>query len=350
MCYHVIHAVDTEGVYGMYNEGVKRDFINAFGMDKWKFRWATATFNSVERAEEKLGKDIAEMTADEVGTALGSSDVTSSATLANRIPFIARYKSWCIDNGIPAVLVRSSDIHVNISDNIRDTMVYSASNLLSIVNEAFPEKSANDSKCIYKAHLWFAFSGMQDLDSVRVRVSDIDFNQCSVFLDNRMYFFSELGKRDIRHACEMLRFDRIVNGKSRSFKREDGDKVLRGRETKNGPADDRSYLVKTLRSAVRFGFSESGHPGMSYIRIRKSGIFSESFSREARGVPVNFYQVAHDDFVFDGKTATAGQTKQKILRRLILSYEKDYEAWKRAFENELKHDFGLENIPHQFEW
>ena len=65
---------------------------------------------------------------------------------------------------------------------------------------------------------------------------------------------------------------------------------------------------------------------------------------------MSFYQIAHDDFVFEDKQPTAGQTKQKILRRLILAYEKDYEAWKRAFEQDLKKDFGLEELPHQFDW
>lgn len=334
----------------MYNEGRKARFMNAFGMDNWKFRWATATFNSVEHMEEELGRDIAEMTAEEVGEALATSDVISSATLSNRIPFIVRYKAWCSEQGFPTVLVSTGEIHVDVSDNIRDTMVYSSEHLSHILEISFPEKTQNDSKCIYKAHLWLAYSGMQDLDSVKVRVSDVDLNQCSVFLNNRMYFFPEAGRRDVKHACEMEVFDRVINGKPRSFRREDSDRILRGRLTKNQVCDEKSYLVKTLRSAVRVGFIESGHAGMSYIRVRKSGIFREAFWREAKGLPVSFYQIAHDDFVFEGKQPTAGQTKQKILRRLILVYEKDYEAWKRAFENELKEDFGLEKLPHQFEW
>ena len=314
----------------MYNEGRKNDFINAFGMDRWKFRWATATFNSVERMERKLGKDIADMTADEVGEALATSDIISSATLSNRIPFIVRYKTWCVENGFSAIPVSSGDIHADVSKTIRNTMVYSPDNLHRILDESFQERSENDSKCIYKAHLWFAYAGMQDLDSVRVRVSDIDFNQCSVFIDNRMYFFPDVGRRDVKHACEMKTFDRIVNGKPRSFRREDNDKVLRGRIVTNKSIDDRSYLVKTLRPAVKVGFSSSGNNGMSYIRIRKSGIFREAFRREVKGIPVNFYPIAHDDFVFDGKQPTAGQTKQKILRRAILSYEKDRPPGKRS--------------------
>ena len=98
---------------------------------------------------------------------------------------------------------------------------------------------------------------MQDLDSVRVRISNVDLNQCSVFLDNKMYFFPEEGRRDVKHACEMKTFDRLVNGKPRSFRREDSDKVLRGRLMTGKVIDDKSYLMKTLRSAVRLGCIES---------------------------------------------------------------------------------------------
>ena len=323
--------------------------MQANGLDQWKFRWASSTFNSVEHMEEKLGKDIAEMTADEVGKALATSDIISSSTLSNRIPFIVRYKLWCAEQGYPSLVVESGDIHVDVSDNIRETMVCSEKELAKILEQGFPELSANDSKCIYKAHLWLGFAGMQDLDSVRARVSDVDFNQNSVFLDNKMYYFPQEGKRDIRHACEMKVFDRVMDGKPRSFRRSYDDRILRGRITKK-VIDDKQYLVKTLRCSVRLGMIAAGRAGMSYIRIRRSGIFREAFKREVKGIPVNFFQVAHDDFVFEGKHATQGQTKQKILRRIILAYEKDYEAWKRAFEKELLEEFKLDKLPHQFDW
>lgn len=88
--------------------------------------------------------------------------------------------------------------------------------------------------------------------------------------------------------------------------------------------------------------------------FRPAVVFSNDignkYSPNVVALPLSSCQIAHDDFVFEGKRPTAGQTKQKILRRLILGYEKDYEAWKRAFEQDLKKDFGLDKLPHQFEW
>ena len=334
----------------MYNEERKSAFMENNGLDHWKFKWATSVFNTVEHYERELGIDIAEMTAEEVSKALVTSDITSHATISNRTSFIVRYKEWCAEHGFKSVHIDAADVHVDFSDNIRETMVCSEKQLVSIFEKAFPEKSENDSKCIYKAHLWLGYAGMQDLDTVRVRSSDIDFNQCAVFLDNKMYYFPEEGKRDIRHASEMEVFVRVVNGKPRTFRRSDGDTILRGRIMTNREIDDKAYLAKTLRSAVQVGFVSSGYSGMSFVRVRRSGIFREAFRREVKGIPVNFYEVGHDDFVFTGKKPTQGQTKQKILRRIILTYEKDYEAWKRAFEKELKEEFGLTEIPHQFEW
>lgn len=333
----------------MYNEERKKEFISSGSMDQWKYHWAENVFNAVEPSEILLGKDVAEMSADEVSAALVKSDIVSSSTISNRVPFIARYKVWCADHGYPSLIVQSSEIHVDVSGNIRDAMVYSPQQLKDILEKSFPERSENDSKCIYKAHLWLGFAGMQDLDTVRVRGTDIDFRKNAVYLGKRMYYFSELGKRDIRHAAEMKVFERIVDGKPRTFRRMEGDEILRGRITKH-EIDDRQYLTKTLRCSTMSGFRSAGYGGMSFIRIRKSGIFHEMFRREASGIPVNFYEVGYDDFVFDGRKATRGQTKQKVLRRIILGYEKDYEAWKRAFEPELKKEFGLDEIPHQFDW
>lgn len=328
----------------MYNEERKLRFMDDTGMDGLKRTFACTVFNVIEPKEVELDKDLAEFSADEVGSALATSDVVSSNTLTNRLPFVVRYKNWCAEQGFDARTMATSEIKVDLSDIIRRIMVPNPARLKEILDIAFKETTAQDSKCIYKAHLWMGFAGMQDLDTIRVRTGDINYRECSIFLDNRMYFFPREGLRDIKRAVDLSAMERLFDGKIRTFRRADGDRVLRGRKLQR-EITDKQYLMKTLRPATGYWFRSAGFDGMSFARIRKSGIFYEMFKREIKGIPVNFYEVGNDDFVFEGKKPTPGQTKQKILRRIIFGYEKDYAAWKRAFAEELKQEFGIDKIP-----
>lgn len=328
----------------MYNEERKLRFMADTGMGGLKYTFAYTVFSIIEPKEIELGRDLAEMTADEVGDALATSDVVSSNTLTNRIPFIVRYKNWCAEQGFDTITMASGDINVDLSGIIRRIMVPNPARLKEILDIAFRETTEQDSKCIYKAHLWMGFAGMQDLNTVGVRAGDINYRECSIFYENRMYFFPKEGLRDIKQANELTVIERLFDGKVRTFRRAEGDKVLRGRKLQREVSDDR-YLVKTLRPAVGHWFNLAGFSGMSFARVRKSGIFYEMFKREVKGIPVNFYEIGNDDFVFEGKKPTPGQTKQKILRRIIFGYEKDYAAWKRAFAEELTKEFGIDKIP-----
>ena len=90
---------------------------------------------------------------------------------------------------------------------------------------------------------------------------------------------------------------------------------------------------------IQQGFKRIGHGGMSFNRVRKSGIFYGMFEREGYGFPVNFAQGAMDDYQDGDYKESKGNPKQKIIRRIMLNYERDYAAWKHAFEQELLEEF-----------
>lgn len=327
----------------MYNSDRKFQFMDETGATEKESLWISAAFKCTAILENELNKDIALMTADEVSKALAASGVISSVTMANRIPLIVRYKHWCYDKGFETVLVRSGDIHVDMSDNIRDTMVFSPSNLARVVNQSFPDSGPKSSACIYRAYLWFGFAGMYPEDAASVRVSDVDLNRKMVSYNNRWYELKDEGIRDIRRACKLNEFVRERNGKQILFKREDNDRVLRGRKLKKEiPVS--SYVRSTLRPRIQLGFSNAGYGGMSFLRVRRSGIFYGMLIRELKGFEVNFYTIAYDDFDYGHRDEDVTPTR-KSLRRSILMYERDYASWKKAFENDLMQEFKIKQIP-----
>lgn len=330
----------------MYNEERKVQFIQECGLEAQRALWVATTFNNTGLMEEELGKDLAELTAEEVGDALATTGIVSSMTIGNRIPLVVRYKNWCAEKGFPTVIVKTSEIRVDISDNIRDSMVYSASQLAGLLQLAFPDTSKKSVKCIYRAYLWMGFAGMQQVDAASVRVSDVDLKSGMIHFQNRWYTIPHEGMHDLRKVCKETEFVRIMRGKEVVFRREEGDRILRGNRLKK-QATVQSYVRDTLRSTVQAGFKNIGHDGMSFLRIRKSGIFCEMFGREVHGLAVNFAPVAHDDYLAGDHVESKANPKQKVVRRIMLAYERDYAAWKNAYSDELMELYGLHEMPAQ---
>ena len=329
------------------NEDSKQQFISDTKTTKQNEQWIAGLFRSVIHAEEEFGKDLADMNADEVNKALASSDVISSITIANRIPFVVRYKHWCADHGFGALIISADELNVDLSDNIRDTMVATPASLSHALDMAMKPTNPDSAMYIYRAFLWMGFAGLYSDDAIKVRDSDVDFRQRRILFNNRWYMIPDEGIEDLKRAARIESFCRIdtESGKIRHFRRSEGDLIMRGQNPRNEALSDRQYVRSTLTYVIADRFTSAGYSGMSFNRIRKSGIFFRTLQSELKGFPVNFYEVGHDDYIHTGKVETAGQTKQKILRRTILSYEKDYEAWKIAFETALKEAFSVDKIP-----
>lgn len=328
----------------MYNSDRKTQFINELGLEGGNVVWATSVFNNTDAIESRLSKDLAEFTAEEVGLAIANNGVMSSVTISNRVPLVVRYKKWCASHGFPAVVINSDNVTVDVSGNVRDTMVYSPTQLSSILMEAFPDTNKKSSKCVYRAYLWLGFSGMTSEEAVSVRNSNVDLRNRIVNLNNRWYMIPDEGINDIKAVCKAKEFVRIMRGAKVSFPRDDGDKILRGRKLKK-KITDKGYIRETLRPTVQLGFKNVGKSGMSFLKIRKSGIFYEMFRREVQGLIANFASVAYDDYVSGDYKESDSNPKQKIVRRIMLTYERDYAAWKNAFSTELKEAFSVESLP-----
>lgn len=331
----------------MYNERQKIRFLDDVGLAETTRGWAITVFNSTEKLESEYDMDIARMTADDTGRALCYSSIMSASTFANRASFIIKYKKWCNDNGIDSILISSKDIKMDLTDSMRTSMIYSPSQLRDITLEAFPDKDGLRSMApAYRAMLWFAFAGIYDIDAATIKDSDVNFDARVVNVNGRWYELHEYSIKDIRSAIKVDAFDRrMSDGSIHTFRRADGDTILRGRKLKRDISPER-YVEKTLRSVVNVAMTSIGKPGMSYIKVRKSGIYYNMLMREVRGFHVNFYTVAHDDF--DHSTnhdSPTPEAKQKMISRTVLNYLRDYAAWKKAFEKELRNEFNVNKLP-----
>ena len=329
----------------MYNSGQKNAFLDSIHLESGKRNWAIDIFNTTENMEVERGVDLAMLSGEDVGTALCSTGATSSVTITNRVPFIVRYKKWCADNGIDAVVLESSDIVYDISDNLRDMMVCSPGQLDYVARRAFPDQGGLRTMApVYRSYLWLAFSGMFEVDAVQVRERDINLRDLVVNVQGRWYELQPEAIPDIKAAIKLDEIDRNMSGKIKVYHRADGDEIIRGRKIKKVLTPEQ-YVMKTLRATVHGAMKEIGRNGMSYVKIRKSGLFYGMLSRELKGFTPNFYTIACDDYDRDKHKEVTPVIRQRTISRGVRGYKRDYELWKKAFESELKEEFKVEKLP-----
>ena len=331
----------------MYNSEQKNRFMDAINLPSDKRSWARVIFDTTQKMEEDRGVDLAMLSGEDVGNALCSTGAMSSITIKNRIPFVIRYKKWCAENGIDTVVIKPYEIVVDFSDSIRETMVYSPLNLFDIIHRAFPDKEGVKTVApIYRAYLWFAFAGLYEVDAAQVKSKDINFRACVVHYGGRWYQLQPEGLDDIRAAINLDACERVMeNGEIRRFRRAEGDEVIRGRRLSKTISPER-YVLKTLRTTIQTYFKQAGHPGMSYVKIRKSGLFYQMLDREVHGMAVNFYTFAVDDFERDKHSDNVSENmRRRMITRTANGYKQDYISWKKAFTNELKEEFDIDKLP-----
>ena len=82
----------------MYNAEVKKSFLNTI-VNENSYKTYVTIFNKIEEMESTFGKDVCEMSVDEIMTVL---DLNTGTRFTNGIQMISMLKSyvdWCIQNG-----------------------------------------------------------------------------------------------------------------------------------------------------------------------------------------------------------------------------------------------------------
>lgn len=84
----------------MYNEEIKRKFFEDDLYKKIKCGSSDVLFAELSEFESKIGKDVYQMTYEEIKEAVNSIDFLESGTLNKSISTLKSYAKWCAQNGV----------------------------------------------------------------------------------------------------------------------------------------------------------------------------------------------------------------------------------------------------------
>lgn len=334
----------------MFHSEIKERFILEYSASvntKATLRWI---FEAAEVFECRFNADIAQMEESPLQALMDEICGISSRSGETVFYLVQEYIRWCRRNRIfPSISDAIMKVRVGSVEKIRRYMVANPAHLLITLDAIFPNVDTNSIEYTYRSHLWMAFSGLLDHESIRVSHNYVDFGAMCIRCPWREepYPIYQESLNDLRQACTLTEFiePRGANGVIK--KRADGHLVVRGKVTRKTMEE---YLRSTLRQSLvhaanvlqdAYRENQSDIPrlisyNISYRRVWLSGVFFRAYHYEQMGGDPDeiFTSIVRYQMASKGEnhyTLGAKRTMQKIFYSNIIHFRKDYISWKSAF-------------------
>lgn len=317
----------------MYNEDVKKRFVEDYSSTKSSQAACVRLFNATEPFEQEWNADICTRSTEEIQTML---DHISSLTADSRyaqVAILKKYGKWCLACRIPKA---SSDIlEVNHFlgglEIIRREMVANPVQLQEFLDRVFDPEVSESYDNIYRVYYWLHFMGVPKDKVMNIDKSLLDLNSLTLSIDNKKYEIYLESVPAFRNVAELTYFTYNRNGSLSPNRRIDGSNIMRGIRGVSSEKTIVTRMAARVRSATA---EENGSQlrDLNCLRARQSGIFFRMLQRETRGFSVDFTEVAIDG-MRENKCADEAHrsTYEKSLYRYVWRYKTEYERWKLAF-------------------
>lgn len=177
----------------MYNQEIKEQFLQDYLATGKEKNGCRAMFETVGQFEAISGKDLAEMSKDEVVQALESVDIGTYSSAAGIQSVIKAYVKWCMDNFPSMHFDRSLD-YLEISD-IDVSGFYSKTIFQNEDELIFELESVRhfDEGFTEGIILVFAWLGIEQKNALSVKIEDVNLTDRTIYLrdSGKIISFSE---------------------------------------------------------------------------------------------------------------------------------------------------------------
>lgn len=304
----------------LYNTERKMQFITEARSGT---NFGCSVFNTTQPYEEDTKQDVCEFSVEILQSIVDKCFGVRARTVDTVIGFLRAYVEWCREHGYS-----TSDAIFNVkndtSEKIRSSMVSSPKHLEMILDAVFEPVDRETVDCIYRCYLWMAFAGLEDVDAVKVKISEIDFDAMLIEHNGRSFNIYREAVPAFRAACNATEFTYIHPKYGEVIReRHVGDNLMRGIRSE-------SVKVETARSSVGKKLRESGYE-ITYGKIRLSGVFYEAYESERMGVPANFNGLVEEKLARMNHKYNGKYTRSKQAYAIRQDLLTDYKRWKDAF-------------------
>lgn len=309
----------------MYNEGIKLRFIAHMGFSGAQYKFAVTLFNSLQKYEEQWGCDVCAVSEDKLSNAINEISSLRSSSLHTRINILRSYARWCIENNIPGATDTAMRVYPDNSYKIKTQMVSGPTELALYLDILFPPVSDLEVSILYRCYFWLAFSGMKQEDILKVKKSDINFNDMLIHFNGDDYPIYNGAINAFRAAIDAKYFrywNKLLN-RMIEIQRGCDDYLMASSGRVITPENIKSQISRRAKQAFQTGEARTC---VSYIHAYLSGVFFRKFEME-RAIGERY---TYEDFL-DIVDMNSHAKRQADRNKAARMYLEDYNTWKNAF-------------------
>lgn len=308
----------------MYNEELKRRFIQECCDNKSTANRAARLFSRAEKFETIWERDICTVPEDMLSDALQAITSARLGTQTADMSVLKKYARWCIDNSVPDAckgLLKNQDIGY---DKLRSTMVESPKQLQDYMDKAFPPISDCRADNLCRGLFWLAYMGFEDHEAAEISVEHIDLKNASIYYNDRVFRIYDEAIPAIRYLCSANSFFYDYKKYESVIERAAGTQILRG--VRSGTGVNTDSIGRLAARRISAASEASGEKiVLRYNSLRLSGIFYKMLEEESCTGQVDTEKYLRTYF------ANAEQLDAKRRDRKLLELDTDYRRWKVAF-------------------
>lgn len=318
----------------MYNEEIKTKFIQDYTTSLSMANSCKVAFNAFEEFENEWDADLCTKTTEELSPIVEQLVGFRVKSKWLRLTIYKDYVRWCMVNGIPGACDGMLHVETLGLSKVRTQMVSNPKQLQLYLNQIWEPESEQTTDIIYRCFYWLAYSGMAEEDILKVKCSDVDFDNMVVKFGNKEYRIYVEALPAFRMAVKLTEFvykhpNYTTPGKRVIRNRALGDTLIRGIRQTLSVSTIRVELSSRSKKGIEDGLTDKQ---LSYGRVWLSGLFYRTRENELAGIPVNF-EAAASEFT-EGKVYkldTCRNTQEAVKRKVANDYLQDYQRWKAAF-------------------
>lgn len=317
----------------MYNDELKKDFIDSVINSKSRKDVALMCFAATQRYEENLDADLCTFSKDELREVLSQIIGVRSSGEVTRLSVLRLYAQWCKEKQYPGASDALLNVTPDTSERFASQYVKDPDDLRLILNTVFGSDDDRSIDCVYKGFFWLAFIGVPEEYSVKITIDDVDLtNHVVVFNDGdviREYRIYKEALPVMRNLVMLDAFEVVHPLYATNIKHKPrfcSNQLLRGLNSN-----------KTIRDLRRISFDKMNASGsfivksrsITYSRVLMSGEFYRMWCIERSTKGCNAADVSFKEYI--RRLPGNEEISQKLLSHKDRFMRKDYEKWKQVY-------------------
>ena len=276
-------------VIAMYNQEIKERFLIETSANHKFTSGREAIMEQLGVHEEFLKKDLSEMSVSEVVDAVKNTKIATYNTAASACTLIKNYVKWCEDaslfDNINTELLSIVVDDIDVSGYIGRLFFKNESDFIQALKSARPFDDGYYDVIV----MIFAWLGIEQDLAMRIKITDVDFENKAVFLENKQVSFSDPLKEILELYSKTKIGTRLNKNGPREVYRDDSfDWFIRKFSPRSqlGKELTKSQVKSLIHDMNQIYVDLGNEPKFTVGNVLASGAMSRVLQLEQSGVDV----------------------------------------------------------------